>query len=260
MSFHKRLSSKFSKKASSSVVPNGISLMFNEDSPRAHLHHIPSLEKAGQNDASDLITPQAAHACNQGFPDKERSTGVSSGASIGVFDSSNGRTSQRSRSFKSNSRNNSRNNSFTSLKGPTSSLNVSRQTSETSPSSSDRNSSSSKQRVRAPLKIFVRTPSSVSSGESPRPISLDSMDFLTKVAEKAAQEACGYGDEENQRPPSPRPHDENSSLREHSEVLEQWEDAARFRQNDQIGCSQWGDMAGPKYKRSGSRTNSMSRL
>lgn len=261
MSFHKRLSNKFSKKASSSVVPNDAPLMLKSDSPRAQLHHIPSHEKAGLNDASDIITPQAAYAWNQSFPDKERSTGIPSGASIGLFDSSNGRTSQRGRSFKSNSQNNSRNNSFTSLKGPTSSLNVlSRQTSETSPSNSDRNSSSSKQRGKAPLKIFVRAPSSASSGESPRPISMDSVDFLTKVAEKAAQEACGYGDEENQRPPSPRPHDENSTLREHSEVLEQWEDAARFRQHDQVGCSQWGDMAGPKYKRSGSRTNSMSRL
>lgn len=243
------------RKGGGLVKPQDISLMFNQDSPiseseqgtppklSAELRNISSHEKdAGQNDATDLLTPLSCWTSNQTFPDKERSpSGTLSGSSLGLFESS-GRTSQRSRSFKSSSRNNS----FTSLKGPTPSLQtLSRQVSECSPANSD----SSRQRGRAPLKVFVRTPSS-SNGDSPHPpISMDSLEFLSKVAEKAAQDAReGLGDEENQRPPSPRPHDENSSMYLHSEVLEEWEDVARFRQHEQIS------LAGPKYKRSDSRS------
>jgi hypothetical protein len=194
-------------------------------------------EAPGRNDACDLITPLSFGGASATFPDKERSSttlSTLSSASLGLSERSNSRGQQRSKSFKSSSRSNS----FNSFRGLTpnfqpQSLALSRQPSDASQPDGG---------GRPPLKVFVALPGG-GGGGGDSPVSSATIEHLSKVADRAS--AGAFDDVVEDRPPSPRPNDQKTGVQLHSEVLEEWEDAIRFRQ---LLC-----LAAPKYKRSDSR-------
>lgn len=189
----------------------------------------------GSNDGTDLLTPLSSGGTSLGFPDKERIpiSQPLSLASLGLSDRSNSRGQQRSRSFKSCSRKNS-------FRGPVSGTlqSLSRNCStESFHGDSERSVSS------ASLKVFVSAPSN--ERKRGATLSKDTLNYLHEVAWKEQSVDSRDRDVEN-RPPSPRPCDEKSRVKLHSEVLESWEDSIRFRPDVSL--------AAPKYRRSDSRS------
>lgn len=191
---------------------------------------------AGLNDETDMLTPLSFAGSSLAFPDKERVATMStslSAASFGLSDRSNSRGQHRSKSFKSSSRNNS-------FRGPISGAvqSLSRNCSADFPNGENERSPA------ASLKVFVSVPSN--DGKRGEPLSKDTLNYLQEVAWKERGSEHTGRDVEN-RPPSPRPCDEKSRVKLHSEVLESWEDSTRFRPDI---C-----LAGPKYRRSDSRAD-----
>lgn len=190
----------------------------------------------GSNDATDLLTPLSFGGASLAFPDKERIpiSQPLSITSLGLSDRTNSRGQQRSKSFKSCSRNNS-------FRGPISGAlqSLSRNCSTESFQGDNERSVSS-----ASLKVFVSAPSN--DRKRAEPLSKDTLNYLHEVAWKERSSSSKDLDVEN-RPPSPRPYDEKSRVKLHSEVLESWEDSTRFRPDVSLAV--------PKYRRSDSRSD-----